>query len=74
MSVVKKTGFLIISSLLLTACTSYYASIADTTYLKSSNGPDLVVPSPMTKTNLGYFYNLPSQTQDPKVSIEPPSA
>lgn len=73
MSIVKKTGFLIISALCLTACSSYYASNADTKYLKSTNGPDLVVPPPMTKANLGYFYNLPPQTQDANVSIEPPS-
>ncbi len=73
MSVVKKTGIIVISSLWLTACSSYYSSNAETNYLKSRNGPDLVVPPPMTKANMGYFYNLPPQNQDARVSIEPPT-
>lgn len=73
MSVVKKTVFVVLSSLWLTACSSYYASNAESIYLNSRNGPDLVVPSPLTKSNMGYFYNLPLQNQDAKVSIVPPT-
>ena len=74
MSVVKKTRFIVVIALLwLTACSSYYASNAETNYLKSHNGPDLVVPSPLTKTNMGYFYNLPPQNQNAVVSVVPPT-
>ena len=72
MSVVKKTVLAGLSFLFLTACSSYYASNAETNYLKSRNGPELVVPPPETATNIGYFYNLPSQNQDARVSIKPP--
>lgn len=72
MSVVKKTIFIGLSSLWLVACSSHYSSNAEANYLKSRNGPALVVPPPMTAANMGYFYTLPLQTQDAKVSIKPP--
>lgn len=69
MTVVKRIGLIVLSSFILTSC----ASNGDQTYLKSRNGPDLVVPAPLTKSNMGYFYNLPLQNQDARVSIEPPT-
>ena len=42
--------------------------------MTSKNGPDLLVPPPLTNSNLSDFYVLPEQTQDPKVAIEPPAA
>ncbi len=73
MSVVKKAVFVGVSSLWLVACSSNFSSNAETNYLKSRNGPELVVPPPMTTANMGYFYNLPLQTQNAKVSIKPPT-
>lgn len=73
MSVVKKVIWVSLSSFVLSACSSYYASNAETTYLKSRNGPELIVPPPMTTANMSYFYNLPVQTQQAKVSIKPPT-
>lgn len=73
MSAVKKIALISLSSVWLVACSSYYASNAETNYLKSRNGPELVVPSPMTTANMGYFYNLPAQTQNANVSIKPPT-
>lgn len=73
MSVVKKTGFILLSVFSLASCSSHYASNAGKVYLKSRNGPDLVVSPPLTTANLGYFYNLPPQTQNAKVSIRPPT-
>lgn len=73
MNVVKKTVFVGVLSLWLVGCSSHYASNAETAYLKSRNGPELVVPSPMTTANMGYFYILPLQNQNAKVSIKPPT-
>lgn len=73
MSVVKKVTLVMLCSMWLASCSSFYNSSAETNYLKSRNGPELVVPSPMTKDNMGYFYNLPAQTQKAKVSIKPPT-
>ena len=71
MSVVKKTIFLLVSSLWLVACSSHFSASAERGYLKSRNGPALVVPPPLTSANMGYFYNLPPQTQKAQVSIVP---
>lgn len=73
MSVVKKAVFAGVASLWLVGCSSFYSSNAEANYLKSRNGPELVVPSPMTTANMGYFYNLPLQTKNAKVSIKPPT-
>lgn len=69
MAVVKKLSILGVACLCLTSC---IFNNDDQSYLKSQNGPPLVVPNPMTTTNLGYFYHLPTQNQDARVSIEPP--
>ncbi|WP_058528381.1 hypothetical protein [Legionella londiniensis] len=57
---------------LLASCSSYYTSNGENVYLRSGNGPDLIVPPPLTDTNISYFYNLPAQRQNPQVNIEPP--
>lgn len=43
-------------------------------YLTSRNGPDLVIPHPLTTQNISHFYDLPPQNQDPRVSIKPPTS
>ncbi len=70
MNGIKKLGYICVCSVFLAACS---ASKGGDLYLKSANGPDLVVPKPLTSANMGYFYKLPSQHQDAKVSIEPPA-
>lgn len=72
MSVVKKIGLLLILPWLLISCSSHYASNAEHEYLKSRNGPELVISLPMIKDNIGYFYMLPPQNLDARVSIKPP--
>ncbi|CDZ77024.1 hypothetical protein BN59_01303 [Legionella massiliensis] len=69
----KKIGLLLISVLPLAAC-SQFASNGDKQYLQSRNGVGVVVPSPLTDSNISHFYDLPSQNQNPLVSIAPPSA
>jgi len=66
----KIMGFMVVSFILV-ACAS---TSEDQGYLKSQNGPDLVVAPPMTKKNLSYFYELPAQNQDARMSINPPAA
>lgn len=51
-----------------------FASSDKDGYLTSKNGKDLLVPPPLTSSNLSDFYVLPDQTQNPKVGIEPPAA
>jgi hypothetical protein len=65
-------GLMMVVFLGLTACSSFYSSNADKRYLSSKNGPSLVVPPPMTTENISYFYNLPSQNQNARVSVKPP--
>lgn len=67
----QKIGFIIVSSLLLSAC-SLFPGKAENQYLQSQNGPNLVVPPPLTDSNVSHFYNLPPQPQDARVSIKPP--
>ena len=65
-------------SVFLSGCISWQPSDFDSNkkdqYLTSKNGPDLLVPPPLTNSNLSDFYVLPDQKQDPKVPIEPPAA
>ncbi|KTC81642.1 hypothetical protein [Legionella brunensis] len=68
----KKIGFIILSVSLLSAC-SNYASNGEAQYLRSKNGPTVVVPPPLTDSNISHFYDLPAQTQNARVSIAPPS-
>ncbi|KTD23608.1 Uncharacterised protein [Legionella lansingensis] len=68
----KKIGFVIVSVSLLSAC-SQYAKNGESQYLNSRNGPIVVVPSPLTDSNISHFYDLPPQNQNARVSIAPPS-
>lgn len=61
-----------LSLILLSACSSRYASNAETQYLKSRNGNALVVPPPMTNTNISHFYDLTQGRENVMVSIIPP--
>ena len=51
---------------------SKYSSNGENLYLQSRNGTKIVVPPPLTSSNISNFYDLPEQNQDPKVSIDPP--
>lgn len=57
----------------LIACSSRFDNSGEQRYLSSRNGQQLVVPPPLTTANIGYFYNLPAQTQDARVTIQPPT-
>ena len=57
---------------LLTACSAQYTSNGEQQYLSSRNGAVLIVPQPLTSSNISHFYDLPPQTQDATVSIVPP--
>lgn len=63
---------LVLSALLLTACNTRYSSNGETLYLQSRNGEKLVVPPPLTSSNLSNFYDLPPQNEPARVSIAPP--
>ncbi|HHF7345026.1 TPA: hypothetical protein ACPSKE_000897 [Legionella feeleii] len=68
----KKIGFFVLSIMLLTAC-SQYASNGEQLYLRSKNGTTVVVPPPLTDSNISHFYDLPPQNQNAQVSIAPPT-
>ena len=73
MNCFKKGSVLIGLIIFLMGCSSHYDSSGEQRYLSSRNGAQLVVPAPLTTTNLSYFYNLPSQNQDARISIQPPT-
>ncbi|OGV50145.1 MAG: hypothetical protein A3F46_04040 [Legionellales bacterium RIFCSPHIGHO2_12_FULL_42_9] len=59
--------------LLLVSCSSQFVSHGEKMYLRSKNGPGVVVPPPLTDTNTSHFYDLPAQQKKhPKVSVVPP--
>ena len=58
--------------MLLTCSCSHYASNGEQLYLKSKNGPNLVVPPPLTQANITHFYDLPAQTEQAQIDITPP--
>lgn len=69
----KKIGLLMGFIAFSTSCSTLYDTSGEQRYLSSRNGPNLVVPPPLTTTNLGYFYNLPEQNQDARIGINPPT-
>jgi uncharacterized lipoprotein len=69
---VKKLVFVVFAIITLTACSSANWNNDEHSYLKNRNGALIEVPRPLTSSNLGHFYDLPPQTQDPRVSISPP--
>ena len=75
-NVVKKNViFSMVMLLLLVGCSSQFASHGERMYLRSRNGPSVVVPPPLTDTNTSHFYDLPAQQKKhPKVSVVPPPA
>jgi uncharacterized lipoprotein len=68
---VKKISVMMVCLLVLTGC-SRYSSNGESLYLQSRNGQKVDVPPPLTSSNISNFYDLPEQTQNAKVSIEPP--
>ena len=70
-NVLRKLSCIILASLALSACSNRYSSSGDGLYLSSRNGAKMTVPSPLTSANIGNFYDLPPQTQDARISIEP---
>lgn len=67
-----KNLVLLIGLCTLSGCTFFNANNSENKVLKSRNGPGIVVPPPLTTSNISYFYNLPPETQNARVSIAPP--
>jgi uncharacterized lipoprotein len=74
--IVKKLVVFLVIGYMLTACLSWsktdYPSNNQDQYLKSTNGATIVVPKPLTNSNLSDFYILPDQKQNAKASVLPP--
>ncbi len=68
---VKKLSCMVLCSLFVMSC-SKYSSNGENLYLQSQNGLKIEVPPPLTSSNISSFYDLPAQTQNAKVNIEPP--
>ncbi|PJD91501.1 MAG: hypothetical protein CK424_06750 [Legionella sp.] len=52
--------------------TTEYATNNRDQYLQSRNGPGLVIPKPLSDSNISEFYRLPDQTQPARIGITPP--
>ena len=61
------------SWLILSGCSTYFATNGEQRYLLSQNGPGIKVVSPLTDANISHFYDLPVQNKISKISILPPS-
>tara|TARA_Y100001934_G_C12364345_1_gene782590 strand:+ start:1235 stop:1468 length:234 start_codon:yes stop_codon:yes gene_type:complete len=57
----------------LPSCTTKYASNGEQLYLKSQNGPKLVIPATLAPAKINHYYDLPNPVSSPNVSIMPPS-
>lgn len=53
-------------------CTMPYATNNKLQYMESRNGPNLNVPPPLTTRNISSFYDLPDQTANAQVDLDPP--
>ncbi|MGQ3890076.1 hypothetical protein ACQUW5_13725 [Legionella sp. CNM-1927-20] len=67
-----KKFVLVLLTLGLAAC-SQYASNGEKIYLQSKNGASINVPSPLTASNIGHFYDLPTPGPNFNIGIAPPS-
>lgn len=67
----KKLKIIILLFPILAGCHAQYTTNGEQQYLKSRNGIGLVVPPPLSTTNMSHFYDLPPQDQDSHVSIKP---
>lgn len=67
----KKFVIIILSAAVLSACSSRFASNGESLYMKARNGSNLVVPKPLTSSNISHFYDLPDQNGNATVNIEP---
>lgn len=74
----KKLVIISVISWLLIGCISWeptdFASSDKDQYLSSKNGESLVIPPPLTNSNISDFYVLPNNEQNAKISIDPPAA
>ena len=68
----RKLSIIVLMALFATACTTKYASNGENLYLQSRNGVKLNVPPPLTSANISPFYDLPAQTENARVSVNPP--
>lgn len=62
---------IIASVLLISGCVSQYATTGEYVYKNAKNGVPIPLASSDTE-DTSHFYDLPSQTKNTKVSIEPP--
>ena len=59
--------------LFLVSCSTKFASHGDRLYLRSKNGPGVMVAPPLTDNNISHFYDLPAQpNKHPSVSVAAP--
>lgn len=70
----KKISCIILTAGWLTACSSYYTSNGEKQYLESRNGERLLIPPPLTDSNISHFYDLPNPEGSTNVSVAPPEA
>jgi hypothetical protein len=66
-----KVVIVLVSGLYLVGCAVPYPSNDAKAYLKSQNGPRLVVPSPMQQDEISSFYDLPNAEGNKRVNISP---
>jgi hypothetical protein len=62
---------LVVCSVYLIGCAVPFASNDAKAYLKSKNGPKLVVPPPLQKDEISSFYELPDAEGNKRVNIHP---
>lgn len=67
-----KVIYIVIASILVSACTTRYASNGENQYMQSKNGANLVIPPSLTSDMISHFYDLPEQSKPSSVSIVPP--
>lgn len=69
-----KKIILVVGGIVLLSACSRYATTGEKIYPYSRNGANLIVPPPLTDSNISHFYDLPAQQGAAQVSITPPGA
>ena len=71
---VRKTGWLGFGLVMMLAGCSKYASNGEALYLSARNGPNLVVPSPLSSVGISHYHDLAAVPNPAPVDLAPPGS
>lgn len=71
---VKTTAWAVLALATVLSGCSKYASNGEALYLSARNGPNLVVPSPLSSVSISHYHDLPDVPNPAPVNLAPPGS